>query len=218
MTFFEGPATGAQSETIRSLWYAPARRRGFELLRTRTHHRRRPEFTGHSRTLTFGAATSRGPLSLDRRGSVARAQRRRRVTEGPRRPSSTRRRQPNGGGDAVLTLRHLPDQFVAYGAGEIFGDNYIDGNVRSAAPATADLRTSTPAGNGSAVRRRSRRSTAKCRSFTAAACSSRAAYGVNLQQQATDHAGQRRRSATSLLSNSRLAQTSFTVDGLRAAS
>jgi len=129
-TFFEGPATGAQSETIRLYGFRLRDVAGstfYELgISTGDGY-----FTGRSRTLTFGAATSKGQLSLIGEG----AWQERAGGDGSPSGLAAQVEIADGGtaNDAQLVLRHLPDYFVAYGAGEIYGDDYADATLHRGA-------------------------------------------------------------------------------------
>jgi hypothetical protein len=124
-TLFEGPAIGAEGETLRLLGFRLREARGSTYYEAGIITADGPA-TGKSRTLTFGAAAQGNTLSV--------------VGEGVWQQRSGGDGSPNGLGfqvrmddgnstnDFETTIRHLPDRFVAFGAGEIFGDNYLDTN------------------------------------------------------------------------------------------
>ena len=212
VTFFEGPATGAQDETIHLYGMRLRDVSGsnfYELGLTSGDG----EFTGHSRTLTFGAATSRGPLSLIAEGAWQERSGGDGSPEGLGGQVQIADGSQSGGGDAVLTLRHLPDQFVAYGAGEIYGDNYVDGNLqRSTGTADFNFDASWERIGSSPTQSSINRQVSL---FYGGSMFKSGAFGVNLQQQATITPASDGVSATSLLTNQAGLQTSFTVDGLQ---
>ena len=76
VTFFEGPAIGAEAELIHLYGVRIRDVAGRDVLRTRRNDGQRAAQIpgrGASRTLTFGAATSKGALSLIGEGSLVRA-------------------------------------------------------------------------------------------------------------------------------------------------
>jgi hypothetical protein len=196
VTFFEGPAAGAQNELIDlyGLRIRDVAGQTFYEVGVTTGD---GPFTGVSRTLTFGAATSRGPLSL--------------ITEGAWQERSGGDGSPNGlagqvqisdgGGssDAQFTLRHMPDEFVAYGAGEIFGDNYADATItRTAGANDIGLDASWERIGSSATQTTTTRLVSLLYS---GALFRSGQYGFNLSQQATFTPASGSVQSTSLLEN-----------------
>lgn len=124
-TLYEGPTIGAEGEILRLLGFRVRAVRGatyYELgIATGDG-----AATGRSRTLTFGAATTDGNLNIVGEGAW---QERAGGDGSPNGPGAQVQLTDGTSDDSVqATIRHLPDQFVAYGAGEIFGDNYFDTN------------------------------------------------------------------------------------------
>jgi hypothetical protein len=127
LTMFEGPTLGAQGETLRLYGERLRIAEGSNFYELGLYGASGP-FTGNSRTLIFGAAKEWRTLSLIGEGAF---QTRSGADGDPGGPAFQLRLDDGTlSSDFEATIRHLPDYFVAYGAGEVFGDNYFDANYR----------------------------------------------------------------------------------------
>ena len=122
-TFFEGPAIGANQEIDHLDGILMQQARHGALYEAGFVYANGPA-TGSAKTLEFG--TARGGRNLDM------------ILEGAWQTRSHGDGSPHGvafqlrlddfaqGGGCSTTLRSVPDQFVSFSAGEIYGDKYID--------------------------------------------------------------------------------------------
>jgi hypothetical protein len=124
-SFFEGPVEGPNGEQAQLYGALFQEARDHTLYEAGFNEAIGPD-TGNAKTLVFGAATAGRNLSF--------------IGEGAWQTRSNGDGDPHGvalqvrlddfaqGGECSTTLRSVPDQFVAYGAGEIYGDRYADFN------------------------------------------------------------------------------------------
>lgn len=125
-TLYEGPAIGAQSDILR-LWGLRFRGAAGSTFYEAGISSGDGQFTGKSRTLTFGGAHTFGALGIV--GEAAWQER----SGGDGSPHGLAFQlqlndEGSSGAGFSTTVRHMPYAFVAYGAGEIYGDNYLDTN------------------------------------------------------------------------------------------
>ncbi len=127
-TFFQGPAYGADQELVRLEGVLIQQVRGRALFEAGLVQAD-GALTGNAKTLEFGGATAGHNLSL--------------IGEGAWQTRSGGDADPHGlaaqirvddtaaGNDCAATLRTVPDRFVTFTSGEIFGDKYGDLNCHS---------------------------------------------------------------------------------------
>jgi hypothetical protein len=136
VTFYEGPITGAEGETI-PIFGGRVRGSAGDTYYEYGFLEGDGAQSGQTKTVTFGAATGRGKLSLVAEGAWQER------TGGDGSPSgpSVQAQISDGAdvNDMSLTVRHVPDYFIAYGSGEIYGDNYADFNVHRGLSGTQDI-------------------------------------------------------------------------------
>lgn len=138
-TFFEGPAYGAEQELVRLDGVLVQQARRGALYEAGFVYANGP-MTGAAKTLEFGTARAGRNLDL--------------ILEGAWQSRSGGDGDPHGvavqmrlddfaqGGGCSTTLRGVPDQFVSFGAGEIYSDKYADLNCHAAhTPAYFDVNT-----------------------------------------------------------------------------
>ncbi len=128
-TFFQGPALGADQELARLEGVLVQQVRGRTLYEGGVVYASGP-ITGQAKIAEFGAATAGRNLSL--------------IAEGAWQSRSGGDASPHGvalqtrvddvakTGQCSTTLRSVPDRFVTFSAGEIYGDKYGDLNCHSA--------------------------------------------------------------------------------------
>ena len=188
VTFFEGPGGSARrrrrssistvyairavggADVTTSSGYFSGRRAGSDRSQTRTRHLRGGDLAGQpepqsarapAQRRTGGDGSPSGPA-----GQVE-------ISDGTQ------------SGDAALTLRHIPEAFVAYGAGEVFGDDYADLNAHRGSGAQdlgfdIELRTDRLLAPGRATRR-----PAPGDQLLYGGAIGGGAFGLNLMQQQT---------------------------------
>lgn len=120
-TYYEGPAIGANDEQDRVYGVLAEQARGSVVYEEGFNYAVGPE-TGVAKTLIFGAATARGGLGL--------------IGEGAWQTRSGGDGDPHGiaaqfrlddalrDGSCSTTLRSVPNEFVTFSSGEIFGDKF----------------------------------------------------------------------------------------------
>jgi len=122
-TFYEGPAIGALSETV-PLYGVRIRHLGNGALYEAGLAFANGLETGKSVTAILGGAASRGPLTLTGEAAAQHRQ------GGDANASGLtyQLRLDDGGTNTYVTaiLRHVSNNFVAFGNGEIYGDDYED--------------------------------------------------------------------------------------------
>ena len=203
VTFFEGPATGAQSDII-DLYGVRARIvAGQTFYELGFSTRRRAGYRAVADADVRGGCLAREPQP-DRRGCLAGA------IGGDGSPTG-----PGGqiqvsdgtqSGDLTLTLRHLPEACVAYGAGEIFGDDYADFNGHRGSGAQDigfDVSLERIGDSPGQL------TTTRQESLLYGGSVGNGAFGLNLQQQSTFTPASDGNPANSYLSNQAGAQVSF---------
>lgn len=175
-TFYSGPALGEDGELVRlqgvlaqmqlgSAYYEAGLTTGSGNL------------TGNTQTLEFGGATGHGNFGIVGEGAFQQRSGgdgtphgiafQLRVDDGP----------PNDAFEA--TLRHVPDQFVAFGYGAVNGDNYLDGTWHGGS-VTSLLADANWEQTGDAA---SGQSTQRVESFNVSGPSPIGSYTIGLQQQ-----------------------------------
>ncbi|MHB8148445.1 MAG: hypothetical protein ACYDGM_14445, partial [Vulcanimicrobiaceae bacterium] len=122
-TFYEGPTIGAFSETL-PVYGVRIRRLGNGALYEAGLAFANGLQTGKSITGVLGAAASRGPLTLTGEAALQRREGGDVAASG----LTYQMRLDDGGTSSYITaiVRHVSNNFVAFGNGEIFGDDYAD--------------------------------------------------------------------------------------------
>jgi hypothetical protein len=138
-TFYEGASTGADGEVLRLFGYRLRGEKGNNYWEAGFADGNGP-LTGNAATLTGGAATSFGPISL-----IGEAAWQTRVNPGPGQASpgglatAFRADDQLANSNLVLSIRNMPENFVSYGIGSLEQDNYIGTNYQITGNHSQDL-------------------------------------------------------------------------------
>ncbi len=129
LTAFEGPAFGAGLETLHIQGIRARRLIGRNLFELGVVRNAPGPLTGSAATLIFGIAASRGRTALV--GEIA--DQYRQAPDGRLHGIAGQVRIDYGGISSgwTATYRHTPERFLAYGSGELFGDNFVDLGFRT---------------------------------------------------------------------------------------
>lgn len=138
-TFYEGASTGAEGEVLRLFGYRLREEQGNNYWEAGLATGDGP-LTGRATTLLGGAATSFGPLSL-----IGEAAWQTRTDPGPGQgtpaglASAFRADDQLANSNLSLSIRHVPNNFVAYGIGSVQEDNYVATNFQISGKSSQDL-------------------------------------------------------------------------------
>ncbi len=129
MTIFEGPAYGVGEETVHIQGIRARRLFGRDLFELGLVRNAGGSLTGSASTLTVGVAASHGRAGVV--GEVALQERN--APDGRIHGIAGQVRFDYGGVATswTATVRHTPERFLAYGSGELYGDNMVDLGFRT---------------------------------------------------------------------------------------